>query len=456
MKQLLTIFLTMFLVQTLLAQQKNVTIQAENAAEEFAKLSGGEYNIVVKGDLKGKNEWKNELYYDCNDKPMPIIGLWKVGQSVEINVLDLSEVTGLDSIKDNIVLHKDYHIYLNEDEEIIEEPEWRPQHISLLILPDNLIFFNNGVTYFHNSCFNDKLVDKVIVSPNSKNFKMQDDFLLSKDGKDLYRYICTGGSSLQIPEGVETIKSNSICGSSNDTIEVILPKSVKTLEINCFPYIYQQEFQFVIPKNVKFIAPDNYRFVSDISKDNKYYTMENGVIYNKDKTTLFYVGSNVKDRFEIPSGVETIVHRAFADCFDAYIVIPKSVKWFDCDIARQSYLDWLRIEFEDDVDKWYITANEDDWLKRQNGVPLSVILQDEISHFDGFNTLLVLGICYGYGKGSSEQTIEQTIEYATWYDPKIFDIERIEHYQYVENHSDEYENLFEFYKYMIPYFYKLD
>ena len=457
MKQLLTIFLTMFLVQTLLAQQKNVTIQAENAAEEFAKLSVGEYNIVVKGDLKGKNEW----YYDeKNHKP---IGLWKVEnvsyfdfKSLKINVLDLSGVIGLDSIKSDIVYAMWYQENMKEFGATYQFPP-----VSKLILPDNVLYFNTNEAF--------KNVDEVIVSPNSKNFKMQDKFLLSKDGKELYYYKFTSGTSLQIPDGVEKIKSNSICGWSDDTdtIEVNLSKSVKELDSNCFKH---NLFQVVIPKNVKNISTGNYHNISGISKDNKYYTMENGMIYNKDKTTLLYVG-NIKGTFVIPSGVkkieqyvfyknedlesivlpetlEFIDSRAFYASDTRTIVnIPKSVKW----IGSYNF-EGFDIKEIEDANNWYFTTNEADWLKRQNGVPVSVILQEKDSeNGDNLNQILVGGIWYKRTRTTYGTVSDDKMEYASWYDPKKSDIKEPTGY------SESLDGAtIEQLSFIRPFFYKLD
>lgn len=458
----------MFLAQAIFAQT-TITIQAENAAEEFAKLSVGEYNIVVKGDLK----WKNEWYYDENNhKP---IGMWKIEnisyrnfESLKINILDLSGVIGLDSIKSDIIYAMWYHENQKEFGAYYEFPP-----ISKLILPDNMVYFNT------NEAFDN--VDEVIVSPNSKNFKMQDKFLLSKDGKELYYYKFTSGTSLQIPDGVEKIKYNSICGWSDDTdtIEVNLSKSVKELDSNCFKH---DLFQMVIPKNVKNISIGNYHNIRDISKDNKYYTMENGVIYNKDKTTLLYAG-NVKGTFVIPSGVKKIGQSAFKnedlesivlpetlEFIDSQaftfigdnmttINIPKSIKWIGCNNFRDQ-----DIKIIEDVNNWYFTTNEADWLKRQNGVPVSVILQEKYPGsvsigYDNLPQILERGIWYMWGAVVPEDWKEEIscyepkkMEYASWYDPKKSDIKEPIRIMAVESFDGECEEIF----FMCPFFYKLD
>ena len=430
----------MFLAQAIFAQT-TITIQAENAAEEFAKLSVGEYNIVVKGDLKWKNEWHTLAGYIEES-----FGLWKT--DVTINVLDLSGVIGLDSIKGYIVY--DY---------IAIEGGVYPRVVSKLILPDNVVYLNARAF--------DK-VDEVIVSHNNKTFKMQDKFLLSKDGKELYYYNLTSGTSLQIPDGVEIIKSKSIRGLYKDTIKVNLSKSVKELESNCFEH---NLFLVEIPKYIKNISSDNYHNISGISKGNKYYTMENGVIYNKDKTTLLYAGK-VKGCFVIPSGVKKIGQFAFykyynedlesivlpetLEVIDSHafsfndeswtgVNIPKSVKW----IGRYNF-SGLGIKEIGDTNNWYFTTNEADWLKRQNGMPVSVILSE---NGDNLRQILKRGIWYKRALDGQEDKME----YASWYDPKKFDIKET----YIYSQSFTYEDfdgseVEEKIFFIRPFFYKLD
>ena len=453
MKQLLTILFTMVFAQAIFAQ-KTITIQAENAAEEFAKLSVGEYNIVVKCDLKGKNEW---YYDDNNHKP---IGLWKVKnvsyfdcESLKIKVLDLSGVIGLDSIQSNIV-------YALEDMVGMGTVYGFPP-ISKLILPDNMVYFNTMLYFNTSEAFIN--VDEVIVSPNNKNFKMQDKFLLSKDGKELYRYQFTSGTSLQIPDGVEIIKSNSIFGwsddLSDDTINVVLPNSVKELENNCFNN--SKLFSVSIPKNVKYISPDYYRNITDISKDNKYYTMENGVIYNKDKTTLFY-GGNIEGRFEIPFGVKVIGRSAFCGTNEgASVVIPQSVKWIGSNLFLVGDQE-ISVEFDDGIDNWYFTTNETDWLKRQNGVPVSEVFPGKVSryeevYYDNIGIVLLSGILCRL-RVHKYVSNEEKIEYASWYDPKKFDIETIVYnlFSFGDNSNPEFSSEECRIDYIRPFFYKLD
>ena len=199
--------------------------------------------------------------------------------------------------------------------------------------------------------------------------------------------------------------------------------------------------------------------------------MENGVIYNKDKTTLLYVG-NIKGTFVIPSGVkkieqyvfyknedlesivlpetlEFIDSRAFYASDTRTIVnIPKSVKW----IGSYNF-EGFDIKEIEDANNWYFTTNEADWLKRQNGVPVSVILQEKDSeNGDNLNQILVGGIWYKRTRTTYGTVSDDKMEYASWYDPKKSDIKEPHRIRDVESLDGGYEEIF----FMCPFFYKLD
>ena len=65
----------------------------------------------------------------------------------------------------------------------------------------------------------------------------------------------------------------------------------------------------------------------EINSDNENYTIENGVLYSKDKTELIYYPAGKEDKtFEIPSSVKSINGWAFGSCDNLdEVMIPYSV-----------------------------------------------------------------------------------------------------------------------------------
>lgn len=155
---------------------------------------------------------------------------------------------------------------------------------------------------------------------------------------------------LTLCEGIHTIKSCAIVGCC--CLEKIkLPESLTTLDdfaiyvdkinysasptdfisFNLYPMKFLQELK--IPKNVKNIGINPFFGQCQLSKDNftidpesKYFTIENGILYNKDKTRLIFATHDI-DITRIPDTVKYIDSYAFYQCDSTVeLTIPKSVK----------------------------------------------------------------------------------------------------------------------------------
>ena len=351
--------------------QKSITVDAAKAEQTFKNLKSGEYNVIVKGNLKAVKVIDTLFWrlIDC--------------KNVTINTLDLSKCYGKDSIVETM-----RYCYCPKN----------------LILP-------NDCKYVYGD-----IAENISVTPKNKYFSVKGWFLVSKDGKHIKNFAVHKYSrKYVIPDGIETIPPNFF-GQSADT--VFVPKSVRDLGHNYGP---------------------NWQ----ISPDNPYYTVENGVLYNKDKTEILYA-CNVENGFEIPNtvkkigvgafadnenlseiiipnSVEIIDSAAFAGCCLSEIVIPNSVKRIECRafanlkkevtkvvlpdnlefIGRRAFfrlykrstlsvdlpknIKWIGSRFRaamlsdrfinfnenEPLDKWYFTLDVNDWLNRKNGIPLS-------------------------------------------------------------------------------------
>ncbi len=118
-----------------------------------------------------------------------------------------------------------------------------------------------------------------------------------------------------------------------------------------------------IPKSVTWIAEGAFS-VSNISinvaAENRNYCIEDGVLYDKEKTILIYVGSLAKEFFTIPGSVTRIALWAFFGCTSlTNITIPKSVTcisrkaFYCCDSLANVYYDgteadWAKIVIAED------------------------------------------------------------------------------------------------------------
>lgn len=91
-----------------------------------------------------------------------------------------------------------------------------------------------------------------------------------------------------------------------------------------------------IGKNLKKIVGENLNHAYnlkyiEVSKDNKYFSSENNVLFNKDKTCLLnYAGMKMEEEYYIPENVKRVCSRAFYDCKNLKtIYAARSVKFDD-------------------------------------------------------------------------------------------------------------------------------
>ena len=132
-----------------------------------------------------------------------------------------------------------------------------------------------------------------------------------------------------IGDHVETIGRQSF-GECTKLTEVVIPESVKTIGhaafIGCSNLV-----RIVIPERVVKIG--HYAFERcenlteiEVSKDNRHYISEDGLLFNHNKTILIYCAKNKQGIYVIPETVTWIERSAFENCEKITgVVIPQSV-----------------------------------------------------------------------------------------------------------------------------------
>ncbi len=143
--------------------------------------------------------------------------------------------------------------------------------------------------------------------------------------------------SVKLPPAVTSIGAYAFCGCSK-LAQLELPASLKVIDIYAFTQcskltpldlpaslekIGSASFancilltQIYIPSNVSFIGPSAFSYTNvtafTVDPASQYFIAENGVLFNKDKTILyFYPGQKTALDYTIPSTVETLAYGSF-------------------------------------------------------------------------------------------------------------------------------------------------
>ena len=142
----------------------------------------------------------------------------------------------------------------------------------------------NTVIYLGDSAFSDCSALKSIIVPGS----------LNEMGSSCFSG-CENLATITIQNGVNTIGQNAFSGCAS--IESIsIPKSIKEIDDSAFSECFKLNSINVV-------------------SDNDYFCSLEGVLYNKDLTTLIqYPIDKKQSNFEIPSTVTSIAPNAFAYC----------------------------------------------------------------------------------------------------------------------------------------------
>lgn len=168
------------------------------------------------------------------------------------------------------------------------------------------------------------------VSDTNTKYSTKDGVLFDKDKTKLIFCPRSKSGKYIIPEGVNRIGSEAFkyCGKLTD---IILPDSLKYIEGSAF-YSCTNLTNLSIPESVIAIGcNDNNIFDPnfgnsifgecpsiekiEVSENNKKYTSENGVLFNKDKTTFIYCPAKTSE-LTVPETTEYILPHSFEDAFE--------------------------------------------------------------------------------------------------------------------------------------------
>ena len=181
---------------------------------------------------------------------------------------------------------------------------------------------------------------RFVVAPANTNYTVDDDILYNKSKTEIIKYPCKkNGDTYTIPNTVKIIKSVAMEGCSR-LKNIIFSTGIDSIEDGAFLNCLRIE-QLDLPAGLKKIGNEAFAsclklhtvnipasvekigrapfFMSgnleiiNVAAENTKYSSENGVLFNKDKSTLIiYPNGKTNGSYTVASTVTTIEERAFA------------------------------------------------------------------------------------------------------------------------------------------------
>ncbi|GHU86055.1 hypothetical protein FACS1894153_2390 [Bacteroidia bacterium] len=136
---------------------------------------------------------------------------------------------------------------------------------------------------------------------------------------------CFSLKTITLPNSLTAIKNSAF--SSSGLTSIILPENLQELGESSFNFC-DSLLSLNIPRNVNTIGVKAFTLKIGVTVDsaNAYFSAENGILYNKNKSKLIQVPTLLSGWHNITETVDTIVAEAFSSCKITSVTLPLGLK----------------------------------------------------------------------------------------------------------------------------------
>ena len=164
----------------------------------------------------------------------------------------------------------------------------------------------------------DKGINELIYFPAARGGEYSVSSVVKKIG--MYAFAdCVNLTSVTLPSGVEEIADSAFTGCKNlQKVTISESAEIQSIGVHAFSDCTSLKI-ITIPSNVGFIG--DYAFYGctslekiNVNSDNKTFSSEDGVLFDKNKTTIIFYPYNKNGAYIIPVSVKIIGYQAFLNC----------------------------------------------------------------------------------------------------------------------------------------------